>query len=547
MKKINRLLMPLAIIATLSSPISILSSCKNEVPSKTITLTVDGGEHGITHQSPLILDRGAKWSDVKSKIYKPSNIEKFWIFKTWTLNGEALEETTTFNEDSTIVASYDKTTSIYSVDLSGVPEVIRNSFPTSAIEDYDYITSFSIPSNYLVEDKDNWDIKVNGVSIKQSQYVVLSETLVYIPKQYITGDISITIKIRLKNSYQVDLSNVPESIRDSFPTSVTEGDNYFVSFKIPLPYGACELANWDLKVNNVSIKNEEDVILSQATIFIPSKLITGTISIFIKIKYLLLDNPWQEVIEICNWWVSDECHQTSNELEKLIQRFSKNDQQIQDKDELVGCLLKVTINGKENVVRIIDVARDKLAENEDRSAFLTFEMVNLLSKKDGSAYRSWYSPELKIYQDSILRVNLEKSMQPQLAQYDIRWVNSDDNRDAYTMLTDSNDGTPILSGNIKKIKKKEYIYYPIETYIFPLSYPEVYPWGEQIEDPYYYWQWHFNDNDRIKSDLKGIASNYWLTTWADEQYSLAWCIDFDGGFHQSSRLNDTGVSFAFCV
>ena len=100
-----------------------------------------------------------------------------------------------FPEDTqnlTIEAHFEQIT--YSVDLSGVDDAIKSKFKDFAYDGESYNVWFSIPPTHLWMNRGN--ILVNNISIISRTGVVFSKTHIFIPSEYITGNITIIIQLQ---------------------------------------------------------------------------------------------------------------------------------------------------------------------------------------------------------------------------------------------------------------------------------------------------------------------------------------------------------------
>ena len=197
----------------------------------------------------------------------------------------------------------------------------------------------------------------------------------------------------------------------------------------------------------------------------------------------------------------------------------------------VGDIKKVTVNEKDHDVRIIGFNHDALKSDKTKTAGITFEFANVITKSNGDADTTYWNNE-----SASTNYKYSKST---LNDY----LNKDSNC-IFNKLPDELKADGIIKEVYKPVAEGS-SYEINETYttkLFPLSYREITASGdtEFVKDegftyPFYTGEDYDTDDNRIKkevgSEVNDFGESYWLRSPAigENLSSDAWYVGYGGG------------------
>ena len=232
---------------------------------------------------------------------------------------------------------------------------------------------------------------------------------------------------------------------------------------------------------------------------------------------------------------SDITNKTLDELHTTFKEDCDNNKDFEG--TLVGLVKDININGRVHQVRVIGENQDKLVDDTSKTAALTFEFVNLVSKNDGNTYTTTYSKNgdtNNYWEGSLLRQFL--------------------NNDIYNLFPAD------LKSGLKKVYKQTYDSKnnknkDYEETIFPLTPREMGDnWSKYCKEdykPYSYYKGHTLDHDYVRSKYmigKKDTFDYWLRSPSSidstASYKISWAANT---LINSTYTNPISIAPAFCI
>ncbi|MCQ2792217.1 MAG: InlB B-repeat-containing protein [Bacilli bacterium] len=228
----------------------------------------------------------------------------------------------------------------------------------------------------------------------------------------------------------------------------------------------------------------------------------------------------------------------------------------------IGDTKKVTLNGLEHLVRIIDFDKDK--DSRGNPVGITFEFATLISKDEGEAITTLWNCDQGDkstnynYPESTLNIFLNDTGDPNSV---INMLPSDPtNKDLKEVIKEVNKNVGIneVGG---EYDPSNYIAKPYKTKLFPLAYVEFTSnivWEEEnipgegnddeIEPRYQFYK-HEIAKNRIKKAVNGVAEYYFTRSPSLDGSDLFFRVDNVGDIRFDYNVYDLyfAIAPAFCV
>jgi len=422
----------------------------------------------------------------------------------------------------------------YKVDKELDSGFTSSNFP-KAYDHADYIATYTLNSNKTI-DTANCVIKAGNDDI--TSHCTLTKTQLTIPGEYVTGNLTITLKSKSATQYTVTTTGT--EITFTIASQIGEGEELSGTYTYDNTLVKIDEDNCDILVGGTSIKSQSGVEYKKGKIKIPGSLITGNVTINIAIKLvpgaLDLTIHWSNILAACEKYEASS--RTASDKQLFFNAFTRKKIKMTSLDELIGSTFLLSISGLEYVVRIIDFEHDTIASGTyaNQKAALTMELVTLLNMGD-----SEFGGDTSDYTNSVLRANLTGE-------------GTGTKTFSKTVLSvldaDLQTGAKIVKKDVAKWDGSKFVMDTYNDRLFPLTYTEMGMADAQYAavegTTYNYWSNHKQASDRIKKSYSGNAYAYGLASPYINGNGVVWYVKENGSTNGAFLTTKLGVSFAFC-